>query len=356
MRILIVTDEYPPGRTGGIGVFYRDMATRLEQAGAQVRVVVTEQSASARPTDILRRRWDNFLAARKAAHSFAPDVVETHDWAAPLTAAPWRPLVVRLHGAHTARHQKPSRFWRLLEGRALAAADARVAVSRWAADATAKAFGLRGEIPVISSGIDTSTFRPPIVPRNGAEILYVGSPRADKGVGDLIEAADQVLARRADAQLTIAGATESDVADWTGRMCDASRARVRCLGRVPRYMLPALYGRATLCVFPGRAEALGLACLEAMATATPVIASLRGGAAELIDHERSGLLVDPLQSGRLSAAISRLLDAPERRREMGQAARRRIVEDFDLKAVTARNLRFYENLCTRFVHPGRRAA
>lgn len=356
LRILFVTDELPPGPSGGIGVFYRDLALALEAHGARVRIVVSQEGPTDTPRRILEKRWALFREARQVAQQFDPDVVETHDWAAPLIAAPRRPLVVRLHGAHGARSESPSRFWRFLEARALKAADALVSVSEWAADRTARAFGLTGDIPVIPSGVSTDLFRPPLAPRNPEEILFVGSPRVDKGIREVLEAAAGILTARPAAQLTLAGAVESDLAAFWEIVPSALRRRVRCLGKTPRSALPALYGRAAVCVFPGRAEAFGLACLEAMSTGSAVVGSVRGGATELIEPGRSGLLVDPLEPGALQESINLLLGSRDLRRRLGDGARRRAVEQFDLARTASRNLALYQQLCTQTAHHAKPAA
>ena len=356
LKILFVTAEYPPERCGGIGYFYFDLVRRLESLGVRTRVVTPPHPGPGAPAETLRRRFDLYRAARLAAEEFQPDVVETHEWAAPLLAAPWRPLAVRLHGSYTARRERPSRFWKLLESRTLNAADEIVSVSAWAARRTAAAFGIHRSIRVLPSGVDTELFRPPIAPRNPEEILYVGSPRADKGVGELLQAAGEILMRRPAATLTVAGATEEELSRWMPLVPRAAHGRIRCLGRTPRHGLAALLGRSAVCVFPGLAEALGLACVEAMATGAAVVGSTRGGAVELIEHGRSGLLVDPLKPGMLTHSIETLLASDAMRRTLGEAARARSVERFSIDRTTRLNLDFYQDLCGRSFHPRRTAA
>lgn len=345
MRVLLISEEAPPGPTGGIGMFYADFATALERAGAKVRLLTPEAAASPGRTAALARRWKLYREARRAVRDFQPDVVETHDWSGPLQATLGRPLVVRMHGAHGALRPTPSRFWCALERRTLLCADAHLAVSTWIARRTAHRFHLPGRATVVPSGIDTDFFRPPETPHNAAEILFVGSPRLDKGLPELFAATEQVFTSRPWATLTVVGALE------TGLPCAVPRSirdRVRCLGRVERERLPELYGRATAAVFPSYAEAFGLAALEAASCGTAVAASRRGGASEWLNHGRNGVLIDPHNAPALAQELGHLLDHPNRRRALGEAARRSVVERFDLAAATQTNLEHYEELRSRW--------
>lgn len=341
MRILLITEEAPPGPTGGIGVFYADLAMALEVAGATVRLLVAETAPRSGKTSVLARRWKLYREARRAVLDFRPDVIETHDWAGPLQAAPGHPFVVRMHGAHGALRETPSRFWSTLERRTLLVADAHLAVSNWIARRTTHRFNLDTTPTVLPSGIDTHMFRPPREPSNLSEILFVGSPRTDKGLAELFGAAEQVFGDHPWATLTLAGATESEL---PCPIPASIRGRVRCLGRVRREVLPELYGRAAVVVCPSHAEAFGLSALEAAASGSAVIASRRGGADEWLEHGRNGLLTDPFDPAETARELAQLLDRPRLRIRLGQAARQTAVERFDLARIAGRNLRFYENL------------
>jgi glycosyltransferase involved in cell wall biosynthesis len=71
--------------------------------------------------------------------------------------------------------------------------------------------------------------------------------------------------------------------------------------------VPAVTAALDVAVLPSYREAQGLAILEAMALRRPVVATSVGGVPEMIEHERSGLLVPPHDSAALAHAISRLL-------------------------------------------------
>jgi glycosyltransferase involved in cell wall biosynthesis len=83
-----------------------------------------------------------------------------------------------------------------------------------------------------------------------------------------------------------------------------------------------------LFVLPSRFEGFPLAILEAMLACLPVVATDVGSVAEAVIDGETGLLVPPEDPEALAASISELLADPERRRRMGAAGRRRVLEHF----------------------------
>jgi len=93
--------------------------------------------------------------------------------------------------------------------------------------------------------------------------------------------------------------------------------------------VPRLLAGATVSVVPSLwAEAFGLTVVEAMAAGVPVVASEIGGIPELVDPDRTGVLVPPGDADALAVAVAGLLDAPERRARIGRAAARAARERF----------------------------
>jgi glycosyltransferase involved in cell wall biosynthesis len=113
-------------------------------------------------------------------------------------------------------------------------------------------------------------------------------------------------------------------------------AHVRLLGQ--RTDIERLFAALDVFVLPSKSEGMSNTILEAMASGTPVVASRVGGADELVDHGRTGLLVPPENSDALAAALMRLLQAPALRRQMGCAGRNKAETEFSLP----RMLRDYE--------------
>jgi glycosyltransferase involved in cell wall biosynthesis len=105
--------------------------------------------------------------------------------------------------------------------------------------------------------------------------------------------------------------------------------RVEFLGEQPDVW--PLYARMDVFVMPSvLPEPLGNVILEAMAMGLPVVASRNGGVPELVEDGKSGLLFAPGDAAELADRLADLLLHPDRRREMGEAGRRRQRNEFSL--------------------------
>jgi glycosyltransferase involved in cell wall biosynthesis len=94
-------------------------------------------------------------------------------------------------------------------------------------------------------------------------------------------------------------------------------------------------------VLPSYREGLPICVLEAMAHGRPVVATAVGGIPQLVEHGRTGLLVEPGDADALRAALERLLGDAELRRRMGRAARARVERTCSWERVTDETLAAY---------------
>jgi len=157
------------------------------------------------------------------------------------------------------------------------------------------------------------------------EVLYAGRLSREKGILDLLAAADGL-------KLTIAG---------DGPL----RAKVPgALGFIAHDELGGLYERAAVVAVPSHREGFGVVCAEAMAHGRPVVAAAVGGLLDLVVDEETGLLVQPGDVGALRAALQRLLDDEELRRRLGAAGRERVREHFSWQRTTDLTLAVYEEV------------
>lgn len=109
--------------------------------------------------------------------------------------------------------------------------------------------------------------------------------------------------------------------------------RVHFLGR--RMDVPQLLNELTLLVHTARQEPLGRVLLEAAAAGVPVVATDAGGTKEIFPSEAAASLRPVDDASAIAAAIADLLEDDRRRKSLGEAARRRAEEAFDIrKAVT----------------------
>lgn len=221
------------------------------------------------------------------------------------------------------------RLMQRLERRALRAAAAAMPWTEWNAAALDSEYGLEDlRTEAIHPGLDAGWWgeaaaRRPRDRPGTMRVLFVGNDVERKGLPALIEA---VAALGGEAVLDVVSGDEIEERDFVRvhRGVTAGSERLR-----------ELYAEADVFALPTHADAVPWAVLEAMAAGLPVVASEVGAIPELLGT--SGEVVPPGDAEALAAALRRLSD-PERRLEMGEAARERVHENYDNALQTPRIL------------------
>ena len=105
----------------------------------------------------------------------------------------------------------------------------------------------------------------------------------------------------------------------------------------------ALLAAADVACLSSREEGMGSVLLDALAFGRPVAATRAGGIPEVIDHDETGLLVEPTNPDALGDAIATLLDDASMRERFGANGRRR-AEDFSVERMTDRTITVYQEV------------
>jgi D-inositol-3-phosphate glycosyltransferase len=186
--------------------------------------------------------------------------------------------------------------------------------------------GEPGRIRIVPPGVDHAFFGPGHRPQarralglpvDGRLLLFVGRIQPLKCADVAIETLAELRQRRGDpARLVVVGGPSGphgekslqslhDVADARG-----VRDHVHFVDPQPHELLSSYYRAADVCIVPSRSESFGLVALEAAACGTPVVASAVGGLTTLVDHGRTGYLVDEPDPVAYAAAVRRVFDEP----------------------------------------------
>jgi starch synthase len=230
------------------------------------------------------------------------------------------------------------------------------------------------KIQVIHNGIDVERYKPTANPevlaRYGINperpyILFVGRITHQKGIMHLLRAAEYLV----NGVQVVLCATDPDTEEL-GREVDRQigelqakngRAIIHVSTFVPIDDIIALYSQAEIFVCPSIYEPFGIINLEAMACGTPVVATAVGGIKEVVVSQETGLLVpfdhqcpeehEPQAAAELARdlaeAMNALLSDPEKRRAMGEQARRRVEKLFSWRQVARQTLDFYQEILER---------
>jgi starch synthase len=399
MRIMFMTNEFPPHIYGGAGVHVEYLTRELAklapvevrsfhdqayvEGGLTVRGTRVEASQFAGcPVPLISplRALATCLAFN--GQGIAADIVHCHTWYAHFGGILAKllygvPLVITVHSLEPLRPWKREQIGRgydlscWIEKTALEMADAVVAVSRSTRDDVLRLFEVDpARTYVIPNGIDTDEYqpvnRPDVLARfdirdNAPFVLFVGRMTRQKGLLYFLRALDQLDPK---VQVVLC-AGESDTPELQAEleaMVEELKLRRPGIIWIPemldRQTTIALYSHASVFCCPSIYEPFGIINLEAMACGTPVVGSDVGGIPEVVVDRETGYIVDvrlgetpphdPVDpegfSRALAAAINRLAGDPELARKMGDAGRHRVVEFFSWRSIAKQTLDLYKTL------------
>ncbi len=203
---------------------------------------------------------------------------------------------------------------------------------------------------VIYYGVDTRRFTPGAqdtglrsrlgVPCSAVLFAFAGRLVGWKGLHLAITALSEPALRGAPAHLLIIGNGPERERLQQQAHALGVESQVHFHDPLPHDRLPALYAAMDVGIFPSIGdEAFGITIAEAMSCGKPVIASHVGGIPEVVGNEGScGLLVAAADPTALALAMRELIDNPDRRLQMGIAARQRVVENFTWEKAARRLL------------------
>src|SRR5260370_27222855 len=257
------------------------------------------------------------------------------------------PLLATWH-SDVIRQRRLAKMFEPIQRRFLANCDALIATSPNYVETSTDLHRLRKRTVVIPYGIAVEQFCDPPAARVAAIrrgrstplILAVGRVVYYKGFEYLIRAMTRI-----DATLLIVGdgPTRHSLERAARELGVASR--IEFLGEMqPRDIVP-YYHAADLFVLPSiaRSEAFGIVQLEAMACGKPVVnTNLASGVPFASLDGVTGITVEPANTDALVSAINRLLADAQLRSEYGEAARRRVQQEFTIDAMVQRTRDLYE--------------
>lgn len=329
---------------------------RLRAAGVPL-VTVADLRGSLRPVSDVRAlvRLVRVLRERR------PDVVHTHSSKAGVlgrVAARLAGVPVTVHTVHgwsfSAGMPGPARWVAVALERLLARRTTALVVVGESdrAAGLARGIGVPSSYHVIRSGVDVDRFR--LTPGRRAAIRTalgvpegvplvgtVGRLAAQKDPEAFVAMAHGVHRARPDARFVVVGDGPLRTAIEQAIAQQGLDGVVTLLGE--RDDVEQLLAALDVFVLTSRWEGLPRAVVEAMAAGVPVVASAVGCVADVVRHERTGLLVPAGDGPGFSAAVTRLLDDPTLRARLAAAAQP-MVDEFSATAMVAGHEALYEQL------------
>ncbi len=403
MKVLLLTNEYPPHVYGGAGV-HVDYLTRELAKSIDVDVRCFgeqgyEEQRYGHELGVVGYGYDERAFEHTAAKLKSPlqalsrcigfsaepvdaDIVHCHTWYSHFGGI----LVKQLYGIPlviTTHSLEPSRPWKReqlglgydlscwIEKCALEMANAVVAVSEGMREDVLRLFSVdTNRLSVIHNGIDTDEYQPAAesdviaqcnVDLSQPYVLFVGRVTRQKGIIHLVNAI-KYLEPGIQVVLCAGAPDTAEIAEEMStsvRKVQANRDGVVWINRmVDKRTIIELYSHAAVFCCPSIYEPFGIILLEAMACCTPVVASAVGGIKEVVADGETGFLVpidqydespfepkDPdLFSRQLAEPINRLMADEGMRARMGEAGRKRATEVFSWRAIAQNVLALYQRV------------
>jgi glycogen synthase len=403
MRIVILTNEYPPHVYGGAGVHVEYLTrelTRLEAGTHCVRVLCFGDQQLAEGglrvdgvgpfarlphQDARHERFFDTMARNLVMSGMLDqaDVVHCHTWYTHFAGCLIKQLT-RAKLVLTTHSLEPHRPWKVeqlgtayhasawVERTAYENADGVIAVSRSMREDVHQIYDVSyDKIRVIPNGIDLGQYRPTPdrsvlakyrIDEGKPYLLFVGRITRQKGIIHLLSAIKHL---NPDIQVVLcAGAPdtpeiEREISSHIQQARRDSPNPLVWLAQVlPKEELIALYSQAALFVCPSVYEPFGIINLEAMACGTPVVASAVGGITEVVVPDKTGVLVpfqavgdgdfeprDPARfAADLAGAVNHLIANPKLLKEMGIRSRERVEHYFGWSSIARFTLDYYWDL------------
>lgn len=379
MHLGFLAPEYPHPRVktaAGMGTSIKNLVMTLTRKGIQVSLFIYGQDedavleADGAALHLIKNqtyRFGGFYLHRKYINRYVNkyidldkiDALEAPDWSGITAFMKFKiPLVIRFHGSDTyfckleGRPQKAKN--KFFEEQAVKKAVAFIAPTTYAGAESAIVFGIPKErVTTIHYGLDLSKFQND-TPEAFEEfrIINIGTVIRKKGVFQLAQAFNAIVEKQPKATLHFIGSDSGDAktgakSTWEmveTTLTDAAKKQTQYLGKVPYEQVQQQIKDAHVCAFPSFAETLGMVTIESMALKKPVVNTNYGWALELMDHEKSGYLIDPNDVKSYEETILKIFCDRSKSLEMGTAARKKIEATFDSEHIVLKNIDFYKKL------------
>ena len=347
---------------GGLEMVVLDLVRLLDQSGFEPHVICLNETGSLTPRfeamgvpveSVGASSWGRagtFVRLLRRFKQLRPDVVHTHNMAPHFQGA----IAARLIGVPVVVHTKhgrnyPDHLPSVLKNRFLSMlTDCIVPVSEDAAQVARQIERVpAAKLRVIHNGIDLGEFPESLAGRRrrGKHAITVARLHPIKDQATMLRAARLVVDVEPDFRLEFVGdgPARAELESLTDEL--GLRDHIQFTGftsEVSRHL-----AEADVFLLTSVSEGISLTLLEAMATGLPVVATAVGGNPEIVVHGETGLLAPPKSPEAIAAAILQLIRDPETAGRMGQAGRRRVEEEFDLRRVVQKYESLYTSLLER---------
>jgi len=380
----MLTWEFPPRIVGGIARHCEGLAKALSHQGHEVHVVTLDlpgipyyeeidgvkiyrtAAQLGHPNFITwTLLFNHFMEKRMAdlSKKVEYDVLHVHDWLTAPSGISFKhflakPMVLTVHSTEYGRsslHSPDSYAIDGIEWWAAFEANKIIVTTDFMRREVCDHFRVPWEkVEIVPNGIDLRKFpesvdREAVRRRYGIQaheklVLCVGRLVPQKGVEYLINAVPLIVQRHQEAKFIIVGdgwlkSHLEYIARSTGHGW-----KISFTGFIPDSELAALLMSADVLVVPSIYEPFGIVAIEGMAAGVPVVATQIGGLGEIIEHDKTGILVYSRNPESIAWGVDRVLSDPNHSKWLVQNALGKVQKTYSWEAIAMKTVKVYEGV------------
>jgi glycogen(starch) synthase len=402
VRVLMLSWEYPPNVTGGLGTHVAELSAALARAGVEVHIItpqpsslltlqnestggdssdreVTEEGVTLYRVPLVGASENIYEQARKTNQVMEArgralltggqpfDLIHAHDWLVVFAGQPLKhefhiPLIATVHATergrvrggtlHTdlQRNIHGAEWWLVYEAWRVIACSYHMA-----SEVQAFFHAPMEKIDVVPNGVnpypngrwaqtDLDTCKA-CYGASGRQVVFsVGRLVHEKGFHLLVEAVPRILSEFPNTQFVMAG---------RGPEAPYLAQRAKSLGVADHVSFPGfisdqerdcLYHVAACAVFPSLYEPFGIVALEAMAAGCPVVVTEIGGLGEVVRHGKTGVTIYPDDVQSVAWGVLHTLRNPALAAARAEAAQEVVRLEFNWDTIAARTIDVYQRV------------
>lgn len=364
MKILMLSWEFPPVFTGGLGVACEGIANALSQE-VDLKVLVPRYSECSEKNyeviglskELIQTQYDNqdelpysyqiseeFLSFRqetkedsaslakgglyedvadkvreytnkavKEGKAYPCDIIYAHDWLTALAGIELKkqlkkPLVFHVHSLEYDRSgadvtSKGSTYE--IERYAMTEADKVVVVSEYTARVCQFYYGIdASKITVVHNGLEECEMRRKPMNKTRKEVVFLGRLTEQKGPYNFLKIAKKVLEKNKEVRFAMAGSGEELGGLMEEQIKSELEGNVRFTGYLDKEEVQKLFAVADVYCMPSVSEPFGLSALEAVQNGVPVVISNQSGVSEVLS---GAISLDYWEIQKMADGINKLL-------------------------------------------------
>ena len=337
MKILVISPTQKG--IGGIAQHVQGLTNFLKLNGHDVEVISSENTLTI-PVKGLKNPSFMISSFLKTKFKKGFDIVHAHNIPSALAMRNVSgKKVLSLHGIFSQQvdqlHGKTtSNISEKFEKDALTWADAITVISK---EAFEHYTNLGFKVHQVSNAIDISSMPQQEDRKFKNQIIFAGRLSKEKGITTLLEVTKKLPA---EINLIILG---SGPEEKKVQEVIKSKKNIHFFGYQSKENTIQMIRGSDVLIQPSLVEGISSTIIEAMACQTPIIASDVGGNKELIEHDKTGILIDPNDSESLLKEILDLISNKEKCNKLVENGKK-FVEKFDWNHVGKLYLNIYESL------------